>query len=361
MADDVLLVKDANRNQESVAVAKFEELLSSYNDHLNSLLLSKQVDPKEFQASIVNSVMKNPKLLECTTASLMGATLTAAELGLMPNTPFQLANIVPYSNNKGDKTKPNWVKEAQFQIGYPGWIELFDRHPKIEWVDCQLVFENDDFKETKGTKPDLIHNPTHGKRGKRIGAYAVAKMKSGQVTWVFMNEAEIMSIKRKSPGAFYKDGNENKNSPWFEDNDPMGWMWMKCPIKQLAKKLPKTREMNIGVKAQDFEESGKAIKAKGSTIDLDELNSREEARQKEVESRDLEALKNVAESATASHEGKVKVAVTYFTRNGVTIEQLLTKLEISNIQEIEEFHLEELREIRSEAKKRNIPVSDYFS
>ena len=200
----------------------------------------------------------------------------SAELGLPPNTPHGLSWILPYNNNVGTKDKPKWEKQAQFQIGYQGWVEIFSRHPQISQIDCNLVYENDEFKEVKGASPSLHHVPAESHKGKaRRGAYAIAWLNDKpHPIWVYMSAEEIMLIKSKSKGG---------GLAWDEKNAPMGWMWMKSCIKQLAKKLPKTSEIKHAIYAQDTEESGKAIKSEGNTIQLEpivsEAEKKKEARQ----------------------------------------------------------------------------------
>jgi recombination protein RecT len=237
-----LLPANANDEQIKVALRRFDSTLASYRDDIGNLVKSKGINPDEFYLTVINSFKRNPKLLECELPSVIGGVLAAAELGLMPNTPFQLSFLVPYRNSQKN------VTEAQFQIGYQGWIELFNRHPNISHFDCELVFEHDEFEERKGVEQTLIHKPAKGERGKRIGAYAIVWTTNGKTTWTFMRESEIMAIKKLS-----------KSPAWDEAKDPMGWMWKKCAVKQVAKKLPKTREIEIAIYAEDAEHVGKPI------------------------------------------------------------------------------------------------------
>lgn len=258
------------------AIKRFESTINSYEDHIQSLLASKRLDPNEFINSVINSVKRNPKLLECEQSTLFGAVLMSAELGLPPNTPHGLSWILPYNVNVGSSQNKRYESQAQFQIGYQGWIEIFNRHPAISQVDCNLVFENDEFKEVKGANPSLNHVPAESHTGKkRRGAYAIAWLKDKpHPVWVYMSAEEIMLIKSKSQGG---------GVAWKEENDPMGWMWMKSTIKQLAKKLPKTQEMRHAIYAQDTEDVGKPIKADGKTIQLDPVEDEKDrkAAQKE--------------------------------------------------------------------------------
>jgi recombination protein RecT len=277
--EGALLQKGGNTDQ---AIKKFETILWRYEHQLAQLLVSKGIDAKTFIGEVVTGIKNDPKLLECELRSLFGAFMVSATLGLTPNTPFGLSWIIGY-NTKVDDT---WVKMAQFQIGYQGWLELFGRHPEIEQIDCQLVFDNDEFSETKGANPNLIHIPAEDhSKDKRRGAYAIAWLKDKRYpTWVYMSAEEIAHITKKS------NGGKGDGKAWKEENDPMGWMWMKSAIKQLAKKLPKTKESKLGVYAQDKEEVGKTITAdldgEKITLNIDPVETAEEKKVRELKEKD---------------------------------------------------------------------------
>lgn len=65
--------------------------------------------PERFTRIVLSALSTNPKLAETTPSSFLGAMMTAAQLGLEPNTPLGQAYLIPYKN-KG-------VLECQFQIG----------------------------------------------------------------------------------------------------------------------------------------------------------------------------------------------------------------------------------------------------
>lgn len=365
---EALLQADATEIQINEALDQFDSALEHYRPQISEMVKLKGVNPDEFIASLKNSVKIKPTLLECTIQSLMGATLTSAELGLIPNNPFQLSHIIPYNVNKGDQNNKRYVKEAQFQIGYQGWFELFNRHPKISHVDCQLVFENDVFKQTKGNKPELIHEPflDPTEKGERIGTYAIAWLKDVEhPTWVFVHKTEIMAIKKKSPGAYYRDGNENMNSPWNPENDPMGWMWMKVAIKQLSKKLPKTREIELSIYAQDVEETGKVIRVDEQTqaLKLDPITTVEDKNKDRTETKNAAVAAGMKDMLTPNKdlETRRKVAIKMMTKKyGVSEDQLCKRLKIENVELIDEPELDQLTEIRDEAKKRGVKVIEFF-
>ena len=72
--------------------------------------------PERFTRIVLSALSTNPKLAETTPQSFLGAMMTAAQLGVEPNTPLGQAYLIPY-RNKG-------VMECQFQLGYKGLIDL---------------------------------------------------------------------------------------------------------------------------------------------------------------------------------------------------------------------------------------------
>ena len=96
------------------------------------------ITPERFTRMVLSAISTNPKLGSCTPASFLGAMMSAAQLGLEPNTPLGQAYILPYQN-KG-------VLEAQFQLGYKGLIDLAYRSGEVEVVQAHIVYANDKFE-----------------------------------------------------------------------------------------------------------------------------------------------------------------------------------------------------------------------
>lgn len=212
----------------------------------------------------------NPKLTECTPESFLGALFQSAQLGLEPNVEGQ-AYIIPYLNSKKivDETtkKTQWIKvmEAQFQIGYKGYIELFYRHNAADYVDMHTVYENDVFEYSYGTEAFLKHCPKLKDRGEVIAFYAVAKIKNGGSVFKVMGKDECIEHGKTHSKCFDKETQTfDKNSPWFKDPNAM---CKKTVLIQLAKLLPKSIELQ---KALAMDNTTK------SKVDLDMFNISDE-------------------------------------------------------------------------------------
>lgn len=73
---------------------------------------------QRFISSIISAVTVNPALRECTYPSIINAALLGETLKLSPSPQLGYFYFVPFKNTK------EGVTEAQFQLGYKGYIQL---------------------------------------------------------------------------------------------------------------------------------------------------------------------------------------------------------------------------------------------
>ena len=116
-------------------------------------------EPGAFIRLTLTAFSKTPKLYECTQASLLGALLMAAQLGMEPNSPLGQAYLIPYYNR--DKA----AYECQFQLGYKGMINLAYRSGKVTDIAAYEVRANDRFDYELGLESKLYHKPALRDRG----------------------------------------------------------------------------------------------------------------------------------------------------------------------------------------------------
>lgn len=85
-------------------------------NQINSVIGGK--NGTRFISSIISAVQATPALQECTNPSILSAALLGESLNLSPSPQLGQYYMVPYDNrSKGSK-------EAQFQLGYKGYIQL---------------------------------------------------------------------------------------------------------------------------------------------------------------------------------------------------------------------------------------------
>lgn len=185
--------------------------------------LPSTITAERFTRMATTAVTMNPDLGACTPASFIGAMLQAAALGLEPNTPLGQAYLIPYPNYK------TGVKEAQFQIGYRGLIELAHRSGDFKSIEAHVVYENDEFEYELGLEPKLKHKPAMKNRGKITWVYAIYKLQSGGYGFEVMSVEDINEHRKKYSKA------KSESSPWNKSWDAMA---KKTVIKQALKYAP---------------------------------------------------------------------------------------------------------------------------
>lgn len=199
-----------------------------------SNLLAKQADaikaalpavmtPERFSRIALTAVNGNPKLQEACVKSPMtflGALMTAAQLGLEPNTPLGQAYLIPYK--KSQKVEGSWVQtpECSLQLGYRGLIELAYRSGEVSMVDAQVVYENDTFEYELGLDPKLKHIPAKANRGKPIYYYGMFRTKSGSVGFKCMSHEDIIDHAKRFSKAYNKEKN-TFTGPWADSFESM--------------------------------------------------------------------------------------------------------------------------------------------
>ena len=192
------------------------------------------ITPERFTRMVLSALSTTPKLAECTPKSFLGAMMSAAQLGLEPNTPLGQAYILPYLN-KG-------TLEAQFQIGYKGLIDLAYRSGEVEVIQSHIVYENDEFECAYGLEPTLKHVPATSNRGEPIKVYAVFKTKSGGFGFEVMSMDDV-----RSHAAKYSKAYNTSFSPWKTNFEEMA---KKTVLKRVLKYAPLKSDFIKGV-AQD--------------------------------------------------------------------------------------------------------------
>ena len=178
--------------------------------------------PERFTRIVLSAVSTNPKLAETTPQSFLAAMMTAAQLGLEPNTPLGQAYLIPYYN------KRTQCNECQFQIGYKGLIDLAYRSGDVSVIQAHIVYENDSFRYSFGLEPELRHVPARDDRGEPIYVYAVFRTQSGGYGFDVMSIEEVRAFAQqysKSYGA----------GPWQSSFEEMA---KKTVLKRLLKYAP---------------------------------------------------------------------------------------------------------------------------
>lgn len=90
-----------------------------------------------FISSIVSAVQSTPALQECTSPSIVNAALLGEALNLSPSPQLGQFYMVPFDNKK------KGCKEAQFKLGYKGYIQLAIRSGYYKKLNVLAIKEGE--------------------------------------------------------------------------------------------------------------------------------------------------------------------------------------------------------------------------
>jgi recombination protein RecT len=192
------------------------ELLSAEDDTVKRLkaVAGKYLPADRALRLAITAVRRTPELAQCSPVSFLGALMSATGLGLEPNTPKQLAYLIPYKQSR-PKLDPNtgqkatddngkWIwetyYECQFQVGYKGFVTLFYRSPNVADVAAEAIYQDDVFEHRKGTETWLRFEKNLKAQHRNdllIGSFCFTKLKDGQ-SFTVMPREEIEKIRFRS-------------------------------------------------------------------------------------------------------------------------------------------------------------------
>jgi len=163
-----------------------------------------------------NTALQNTNMLP----SLAHAVRNVALCGITLNPAMKLAYLVP---RKG---------QVCLDISYMGLIKIATDSGSVTHVNCQLVYEKDEFELTQGTTESLVHKPVaFGDRGKLIGVYTIATLHNGEKLIETMSRGEVEQVRTRSKA---------KSGPWMTDYNEMA---RKTCVKRASKYWPKTERL----------------------------------------------------------------------------------------------------------------------
>jgi recombination protein RecT len=201
----------------------------------------------------------NSKLKECEPMSILAAVLISSQLGLEINTPLGQAYIIPYG------------KQAQFQIGYKGLLDLAYRSGEYQVIYAMEVYENDEFDYEYGLDPFIKHKPHRQPKGEPIYYYAVYRTKNGGSNFRVWSREKVQDHAKKYSQAVKKGW----TSPWKTDFDSMA---KKTVLKDLMKYAPMSIELAQQISNDSMVGTGIAPDGQVETdyIDIDVVTRYEE-------------------------------------------------------------------------------------
>ena len=206
MSTEVAKTEGAQLPQKKISDMNMKELFSS--DQIKQKF---QEMLKEKAAGFITSVLQvatnNTLLAKAQPMSLYNAAATAATLDLPINNNLGFAWIVPYRNNK------TGLYEAQFQMGWKGFVQLALRTGQYLRINVLEVFENQ-FTSFNSLTEELIADFAKDGEGKIVGYCAYFKLVNGFEKTVYWSHAKVTAHGKRYSKSF-------ATGPWKDDFDAM--------------------------------------------------------------------------------------------------------------------------------------------
>lgn len=253
------------------------------DNYLTSVLAERK---GEFINNLTAVVANDTKLQACEPVTLMYAALKATALRLPLDPNLGQAYIIPYKNNRERKT------EAQFQIGWKGFIQLAIRSGQFQAINTTDIREG----ELQGYNlmtgevqvqavPDRENKPV-------VGYLAYFKLTNGFAKSLYMTAEEIEQHATRYSQSYR--GKFKDSSLWATDKDAMA---KKTVLKLLLNRYaPLSVDMQTAVQADQsvLRGDGKLNYVDNSRDQLTEVA--ESAMAEDVESEDVDTPENTPQS-----------------------------------------------------------------
>lgn len=200
-----------------------------------------------FISSIVSAVQSTPALQECTSPSIVNAALLGEALNLSPSPQLGQYYMVPFDNKK------KGCKEAQFQLGYKGYIQLAIRSGYYKKLNVLAIKEGELVRYDpldEEVEVNLIEDDILREEAPTMGYFAMFEYENGFRKTLYWSKKKMLAHAEKYSFAFYKNGGARSlelleqgkipekdmwkySSFWFKDFDGMA---LKTMLRQLISK-----------------------------------------------------------------------------------------------------------------------------
>ena len=225
-------------NQQVKAPVKHKTLRELFNDPIIKTKVEQLIGKNSatFATSVMQIANSNTMLRTADPTSIFNAACMAATLNLPLQNGLGFAYIVPFKNNKERKV------EAQFQIGYKGFIQLAQRSGQFKRLVALPVYKKQLIKKDfiNGFEFDWEQEPE--KDENPIGYYAYFKLVNDFSAELYMSHDDIVKHAQRYSQTFKKGF-----GVWHDNFEAMA---LKTVIKLLlSKQAPLSVEMQQAVLA----------------------------------------------------------------------------------------------------------------
>jgi recombination protein RecT len=235
--------------------------LDVYAPILDPLLQKSGITRERFISTIGNACRTTPGLLACDPSTVVGAALKAAQLGLEPNDVRNQCWILPYG------------KQAQFQLGYGGVLELARRAVPGLQIQGHAVYPNDEFDVDYGGARKLTHRP----------AVALGKSRGGEAyAWYvhlrYPDGGEAVHVLDKEGVEYHRSFSKQKEGMlWTKSYDAAALksvvMSMRSWLPQATERLSEFDERVLTVDEIAAEDDALALPPVGVDVETGEVQA----------------------------------------------------------------------------------------
>ena len=232
---------------------KFSVMVSTpaYQKLINNTLKD-QNRAQRFVAAITSAVAVNPALQECDPATVLSGALLGESLGLSPSPQLGQYYLVPYENRK------KGCKDAQFQMGYKGYIQLALRSGCYKRLNVISVKAGELLRFdplTEEIELNMIPNEDEREKAPTAGYLAMFEYLNGFKKTIYWSREKMVNHADRYSPAFSKNATGGKypkvsfddycaknfpkgdewkySSFWYKDFDAMAYKTM---LRQLISK-----------------------------------------------------------------------------------------------------------------------------
>lgn len=215
----------------SLAKRQGKQTLSAYlsqdavKNKINEIIGGK--NGQRFISAIVSATTTNPALQECSNGSILSAAMLGESLKLSPSPQLGQYYLVPFNNTK------KGCKEAQFQLGYKGYIQLAIRSGQYKKLNVVAIKEGELIKFdplNEEIEVNLIQDEEEREKAPTIGYYAMFEYVNGFRKAIYWSKAKMEAHALK-----YSQGYKAKKGYTFWEKDFDG-MAFKTMLRQLISK-----------------------------------------------------------------------------------------------------------------------------
>ena len=178
-----------------------------------------------FTSSIISAVQMNPGLQECEPKSIFNAALLGESLNLSPSPQLGQYYLVPFNNKNG--------KQAQFQIGYKGLIQLAIRSGQYKKLNVLAIKKGELINYdplNEEIEVNLIDDEVEREETETTGYYAMFEYTNGFKKSIYWSKPKMIKHAEKY-SAGYKA--HKGYTFWEKDFDGMAYKTM---LRQLISK-----------------------------------------------------------------------------------------------------------------------------